>query len=351
MTEDLSSLSHILNQLLADKTLSKSVLQQLEEWELADIHRATAFNIHQDNISEIIQQRIEVLQAVYPQLPAVNISHSSLLETLWKFWVPLAIQLAECRQQLQRPLIQGILGGQGTGKTTLAAILKVILRHFDYQTLGLSLDDLYKTYEARKSLQLQDSRLLWRGPPGTHDIDLGIAVLDQLRNPEKPLVEIPRFDKSLWQGAGDRTQPEIVSGVDIVLFEGWFVGVMPVDSEVFKNAPAPILTAEDQAFARDMNAKLYEYLPLWERLDQLMILMPADYRFSLQWRKQAEWEMKAAGKPGMSDSEIEEFVNYFWKSLHPELLIQPLIKNDSRVNLVVTIDAGHQVASVFKNFV
>jgi len=37
---------------------------------------------------------------------------------------------------------QGILGGQGTGKTTLAAMLSLILGQLGYHTLSLSLDDL-----------------------------------------------------------------------------------------------------------------------------------------------------------------------------------------------------------------
>ena len=50
-----------------------------------------------------------------------------MLETVWNLWLPLAMQLASYRQQLGRPLIQGILGGQGTGKTTMSVILTLIL--------------------------------------------------------------------------------------------------------------------------------------------------------------------------------------------------------------------------------
>ncbi|MFM7614146.1 MAG: ATP-binding cassette domain-containing protein, partial [Synechococcales cyanobacterium] len=42
-------------------------------------------------------------------------------------------------------------------------------------------------------------------------------------------MTVPRFDKSALCGMGDRTTPEIIDQVDIVLFEGWFVGVLPID--------------------------------------------------------------------------------------------------------------------------
>ncbi|NJL21401.1 MAG: hypothetical protein HC895_12160 [Leptolyngbyaceae cyanobacterium SM1_3_5] len=35
---------------------------------------------------------------------------------------------------------------------------------------------------------------------------------------------LPRFDKSLHEGAGDRIDPERVDRADVILFEGWFVG-------------------------------------------------------------------------------------------------------------------------------
>jgi D-glycerate 3-kinase len=258
------------------------------------------------------------------------------------------MQLAQDRQLLGRPLIQGILGGQGTGKTTLGAVLTLILKHLGNSTLSLSLDDLYKTYRDRLALRKQDPRLIWRGPPGTHDIQLGLDVLDCLRQPSGQPIPVPRFDKSAWEGAGDRTQPEIVQDIDIILFEGWFVGVRPIDPAVFDNAPPPILTAAERTFARDMNARLQDYVPLWERLDRLMMLYPVDYRLSVQWRRQAEHDMIAAGKSGMTDSEIDEFVKYFWKSLHPELFIKPLTRNPRTVDLVIEINPDHSPGDVYR---
>ena len=153
-------------------------------------------------------------------------------------------------------------------------------------------------------------------------------------------IEIPRFDKSACGGAGDRTQPELISGADIVLFEGWFVGVEPVVdaqlNEFLAGAPFPIVTDADCQFARDMNAKLHDYLPLWKRLDRLIVLYPQDYRISKVWRNQAEQKMMAAGKSGMTEDEINRFVEYFWKALHPELFIQSMLEGD-RVDLVIEI--------------
>lgn len=340
-----------LGEILATDTVGETWQQEAIGSALADRLRAKAFGITPENVEEVIKERSHLLKSVLPIFSqfcqtTLQIEPKEMLQVLWDLWLPLAIKLASQRQQLGRPLIQGILGGQGTGKTTMCKILSLILNQLGYRTVSLSLDDLYKTYSDRLLLTQQDPRLIWRGPPGTHDVDLGLNVLDQIRQSQSPVM-LPRFDKSAFGGAGDRTTSEIITGVDIVLFEGWFVGVRPINPNLFDTAPPPIVTDEDKAFARDMNLRLHDYLPLWERLDSLILLYPTDYRCSLEWRKQAEQQMIAAGKSGMSNIEIEQFVNYFWRSLHPELFIKPLVKDATVVDLVIEIHADHSFGEVY----
>ena len=373
-----TSLDHILNHLAVGQTPTASMWQQLATEALELPQWLEVFGLTSTQVEEVIQARspsqesnraavglahlfqttfldIHSLLSIHPSpkkpsQEAPEISQAKILSSLYNLWLPLALQLATCRQQMNRPFIQGILGGQGTGKTTLAAVLSLILAQLGYRTLSLSLDDLYKTYSERQRLQQTDPRLIWRGPPGTHDIELGRELLDQLRSSHhNELICVPRFDKSAWGGAGDRTTSKQVKGIDLVLFEGWFVGVRPINPARFDSpTPAPIATADDRAFARDMNQQLQHYLPLWERLDRLMVLYPVDYRLSQQWRRQAEHQMIATGKSGMTDLQVDRFVEYFWKSLHPELFITPLTRNPRYVDLVVEINPDHSIGAIYR---
>lgn len=347
MPQSSALLINILNSWVEGQQPTHNQIQQLAEVMLADENQVIAFDITPDKVIEKIQERSHLFQSVYPTLFKFY-TQPHILETLWNLWLPLAIKLAEYRRQLKHPFIQGILGGQGTGKSTLTAILTLILAQLNYRAINISLDDLYKTYSERVKLTEQDPRLIWRGPPGTHDIQLGLEVLERLRQPQQQSILIPRFDKSAWNGAGDRTNPEIVESVDIVLFEGWFVGAQPIDPDLFDRAPPPILTPGDRLFARDMNERLKDYLPLWEKLDSLIVLYPLDYRFSKQWRLQAEHQMIASGKPGMDDRTINQFVDYFWKALHPELFIRPLTNNSDFVDLVIGINQNHSVVEIYR---
>lgn len=343
----------VLQNWIEHGSLSAADRQALRANLQADAAGNLAFGIDPAALDSHLQVRLDLLRTVHDDFQRFcretwN-SHPAPLELLWRLWLPLALQLSAWRQTLDRPLIQGMLGGQGTGKTTLTQILQIILRKLGLNSVCLSIDDLYKTYAERQALQQQDPRLIWRGPPGTHDLELALQILNQLRDPlPGEEIEIPRFDKSAWNGAGDRTSPDHVQDIDIVLFEGWFVGVRPVDPQLLEQAPDPIRTEGDRAFAQANNQRLQAYLPLWDRLDRLIVLLPEDYRFSKTWRREAEHQMKASGKPGMSDREIEQFVDYFWTALHPTLFIEPLAQNPQYTDLVIEIDAQHQPHRVYR---
>ena len=90
-----------------------------------------------------------------------------------------------------RPIVVGLCGAQGSGKSTLAAALCARLE----RAVTLSLDDLYLMRRDREALARDVHPLLrTRGVPGTHDIPLGLAVLDAIGAGEA--VARPRFDKA-----------------------------------------------------------------------------------------------------------------------------------------------------------
>ena len=333
--------------------LSSSEIETLLREDLEDKSFCNIFDITSENGIKKIKNRPSLWKKNYNLVSEyceeLGFNSLDIMSLLWKLWLPLAIQLSEEKDKQKKTLIQGILGGQGTGKTTLCKILCIILKQLEYTTITISIDDFYKTYSERQKLKEIDPRLIWRGPPGIHDIELAINICNQLKDPNhSQSISIPRFDKSLWNGQGDRIKPDIINQPDIVLFEGWFLGVQPINETQFNDAPFPIQTKEDRQFAQDINENLKAYLPLWEKLDRLIILYPEDYTLSKQWRKEAEQKMISSGKTGMKDHEIEEFVNYFWKALHPQLFITPLAQNSDLVDLVITIDADHRPQHIQK---
>ena len=266
----------------------------------------------------------------------------ALLERSLPIWQALADDMLRAKRVLERPMVQGLLGVQGAGKSTLAALLQFLLAREGCRVASLSLDDLYKTHAERLALRARRPRLRYRGPPGTHDMDLGLEVLDALRQGQRTHLRLPRFDKSLCGGSGDRVEAEEVESVDILIFEGWFVGLRPVDLEALERWPETFVDEEDRALARESNAALADYLPLWERLDRLYVLKASDYRLSKTWREQAEQPLRLRGG-GMSSAEIEAFIDYFWKALHPAIHLEALLAEKDAVDAVIEVDAARRL--------
>lgn len=229
-----------------------------------------------------------------------------------------------------RPLIVGIEGPQGSGKTTSATDIKnTIQAQFpNCNIVQFSMDDFYVTFEAQQEINKRypDNRLLQgRGLPGTHDIELLEDVFRKLigNKTEEFPIHIPVYDKSQHGGLGDRLSCEqwikVDKHVDLVIFEGWFNGYPSIS-----NTKELIQTWEDiktrlvGKFADvsvqnicDINTNLVEYQKLWELFDLFICIKTSRIENVYKWRLQQEHEMiKSKGK-GMSDEEVIQFVDRY----------------------------------------
>lgn len=350
------------------ETPTAAQYKQVTSWMLAP-ERAAVWQLEASSVVSALSDRIRLLQSIVQKLQLEQTKlplagdWTAWIEPMWRLWLPLALKINQAQRtkasqkgthEETHLFVQGMLGGQGSGKTTLARILQLLLRELGQQIAVLSLDDLYLTYAERRELRKKDSRFVWRGPPGTHDVELGLRTFTQIieASPDER-VQLPRFDKSLYGGQGDRTKPEWMRKPTIVLFEGWCVGARPLPDEAFSELcrlPEPIDTEADRVFAYDCNRQLSAYLPLWNYLDSLLVLSLEDYRLSQRWRQQSEQKMIAEGKSGLSHEEIAAFVRYFWQALHPQLFIEPVARSSHSskgIDLVVTIDQHHQLGRLY----
>lgn len=237
--------------------------------------------------------------------------------------------------------VVGICGTQASGKSTLTAVLKQMLEVRGVRVAALSLDDLYLTHAARQALAREVHPLLaTRGVPGTHDVALGLAVLDSLARPGEILL--PAFDKST-----DDRRPAgapVAGPVDVILFEGWCVGAVAQDPAALAE-PVNALERErdpDGRWRSFVNAALAgPYQDLFSRIDLLVLLKAPSFEVVLAWRREQEAKLRArlareGGdlKRAMTDSEVAAFIAHYERLTRHILAEMP-----GRADVVVELDA------------
>ncbi|KAI0653513.1 P-loop containing nucleoside triphosphate hydrolase protein [Cubamyces menziesii] len=234
------------------------------------------------------------------------------------------------------PLIVGVQGPQGSGKTYLTSILRDVLQEppHNLSVAVLSLDDLYLPHGGLVSLantHPDNALLRGRGQPGTHDVPLGTELLNKLKrinsSSDAHELELPSFDKSLYDGEGDRAPRGHVvrPPIDVVLFEGWCVGFYPISqAEAGRRYAQPVKgLGTDFLQSRgyrlqdvlDVNERLKSYVSWWDLFDAFIQIKPPEghpYDYIYKWRLQQEHNMKARnGGKGMSDEQVEKFVDRY----------------------------------------
>ena len=151
------------------------------------------------------------------------------LGQLKNFFLPISEKIYRNYLNNKKTKIIGLTGGQGSGKSTISQILKIVLKEgFNLNTVIFSIDDFYKTLQERKDMSKKINPLfLTRGVPGTHNTALLLKCLNNFKSKHFKKILIPKFDKSIDDRLSKRFWQNIKTKPDIVIFEGWCVGAYP----------------------------------------------------------------------------------------------------------------------------
>jgi D-glycerate 3-kinase len=233
-----------------------------------------------------------------------------------------------------KPFTIGLNGVQGAGKTTLVSALAQTLQSTGLETLVLSIDDLYLTHQDQVALASAnaDNKLVQhRGEPGTHDMALARSVFGKLLRGEE--TKVPEYDKSAFNGQGDRVPPEGwrsvnkpgESKIQVIILEGWCVGFRSLPTSAIDAAySSPSITLHKHTLSHLLfvNEKLAEYDVLNNAFDAFIHIDAQEIGYVYAWRQEQEAALRQEKGRGMSEEEVVRFVDGYYPAY--ELYTEPL---------------------------
>ncbi len=274
----------------------------------------------------------------------------SYMTVVEQYLLPIANQLNRNKLSMP-PMIIGIQGTQGSGKSTTAVFLKLLLEaEFGLNTAVCSIDDFYLSQIDRSQLANDVHPLLQtRGVPGTHHVEAIVEQFNRLRSAQS--LTLPVFDKSLDNPKPESDWIRTQSPIDILIFEGWCVGIPPQESQELEPAINSLEKNEDSdcIWRHFVNDKLAnEYALLFKMLDCLIVLQAPSFDCVYRWRQLQEdkliKQLYSQGKSAtqtMSPMQLKRFIQHYQR-----LTEHALKKLPNTANFLLKLDEAHSTAAL-----
>ena len=274
----------------------------------------------------------------------------SYLTDAEKYFIPLIHLVMNKANESKTPLIVGVSGAQGTGKTSLSELLENILKIEGFSVARISIDDFYLTKMDRQNLaKTQHPLLETRGVPGTHDTHLLSIILNELINQtSKSPLEIPRFNKALDDRFPKSKWKIINSPVDLIILEGWFVGATPIAVESLHKPINELEATEDKNGSwRTFMAKQLEdnYQNIFDQINFLILLEAPSFEQVFNWRNLQEKKLRKRTQKSsdvMSEKQLIRFIQHYERLTRHCLELLP-----READVIYVLNKKHRIISCF----
>lgn len=259
----------------------------------------------------------------------------------------LAASINAHQSKANKPIVIGINGAQGSGKSTLTDLLVHLLsQQYGHNVIGLSIDDFYLTKQQRQQLSNDIHPLfITRGVPATHDVELAIKTIESLLS-GKP-TSVPRFNKAIDDRYPQEQWDTVNDVVDIIILEGWCVGAEAVDDTALNIAVNELEQEHDKdgKWRRHVNTVLAsDYPALFDMVDQWVMLKAPSFNCVYNWRLEQEQKLRATltgdDNATMSDQEIAFFIQHYQRIT--ETILQTL---PSKVDYLFELNTDRDIVN------
>ena len=276
-------------------------------------------------------------------------SKAAKIKILKKIYIPMSFWIENKYRKKGKTLFLGLSGGQGSGKTTVTGILKIILKKFFKREIQVSsIDDFYKTLEDRNPMSYKIHTLFkTRGVPGTHDINLLKKFFYNLKKINLKKFKSPKFDKSIDDRFKKRYWNNIKKKPEIVILEGWCIGAKPQSNTLIKKTINILEKHEDKNFIwrQYVNERLKrEYKNLFAKIDHFIFIKIPNFKMVFKWRLLQEKKLRKkshSNKKIMNYKEIKRFIMFYQR-----ITLQMIKDLSKSASVVMFMKKNHEIKKV-----
>jgi len=270
------------------------------------------------------------------------------------FLIPICFWIAK-KADNKKPYFVGLAGGQGTGKTTISSIIKIILeKYFKLKVFKISIDDFYKTRKERIALSKKvHPMLLTRGVPGTHDINMMLDFFKKSKAKKFKNMKLPNFNKAIDDRFPKNKWNTINKRPDVIIFEGWCVGARAETNKTLKKSINSMEKANDHklVWRKYVNQQLKtKYKKLYSQLNCMIYLKAKNFSLLQKWRLKQEHKLwlktkKKGGHKIMSKGDVINFMQTYQR------ITQNMFKNMPKyASIILNLNSNHQIkTAVYKS--
>ncbi len=265
------------------------------------------------------------------------------------FLIPICFWIVK-KANKQKPYFIGLAGGQGTGKTTISSIIKIILeKYFKMKVFKISIDDFYKTRKERINLSKKIHPMLkTRGVPGTHDIKMMLDFFKKAKNKKFKKLKLPNFNKAIDDRFPKKNWNNINEQPDIIIFEGWCVGARAELNKTLKKPINSLEKIDDQnlIWRKYVNQQLKtKYKKLYSQLNCMIYLKAKNFSLLQKWRLKQEKKLWLKTN-NRSSHKIMNKVGVINFMQTYQRITQNMFKNMPKyASIILNLNDNHQIKS------
>ena len=276
-------------------------------------------------------------------------SKADRITSLKRIYIPISFWIENKYKKKGKTLFLGFSGGQGSGKTTVAKILKIILKKFFKRKIHVSsIDDFYKTLKDRNKMSYTTHPLFkTRGVPGTHDINLVKKFFYFIKKKKFKKTKLPKFDKLIDDRLKKKYWYNIKERPEIVILEGWCVGAKPQSNSLIKKPINILEKYEDKnlIWRKYVNEKLKrEYKKLFAMIDCFIFMKIPNFNMVFKWRLLQENKLREKSrfkKKIMPYNKIKRFIMFYQR-----ITLQMIKDLSQSASIVMLLNKNHEIKKV-----